>query len=88
MGDKVYYVYRVTVTRLDGSRRSAVVKTTKPETDPDCTRDALLDRLGTLRAEGAIKGSSISIPATIGPKQRERMARWTATLPTLVEVTA
>lgn len=85
--DKVFYVYRVTITRLDGSRRSAVVKTTKVETDPSCTRDALLDRLGTLRAEGAIRRSSVSIPATIGPKQRQRMARWTATLPTLVEVT-
>jgi hypothetical protein len=88
MGDKVFYVYRVTVVRLDGSRRSAVVKTTKPETDPDCTRDALLDRLGTLRSEGAIKGSSISIPATVGPRQRQSMARWTVTLPMLVEVPA
>ena len=84
MDTKTFYVYRVTITRLDGTRRSAVVKTTKAETDPGCTRDVLLDTLGTLRSEGRIKRSSVSIPATVGPKQRQRMARWTATLPTLI----
>ena len=57
MDTKVYYVYRVTITRLDGTRRSAVVKTTKPETDEGCTIAALLSTLGTLRTEGLIKRS-------------------------------
>jgi hypothetical protein len=81
---KRFYIYRVSVTRLDGTTRSAVVKTTSRERDPGASIYGLHAELARLQEIGAVKRATVTLPATVGPKQRERMQRWTATLPTLV----
>ena len=79
-----FFVYRVTVTRPDGTVRSAVVKTTSRERDPGASVFALHAELARLQEHGEVVKASVSIPGKVGPKQRERMQRWTETIPGLL----
>lgn len=81
---KRFYIYRVSVTRNDGTTRSAVVKTTSRERDPGASIYGLHAELARLQETGALTSARVTIPATVGPKQRATMHRWPETLPTLV----
>lgn len=79
-----YFIYRVTVTRPDGTTRSAVVKTTSRERDPGASVFGLHAELARLQEFGTVTKATVTIPAKVGPKQRERLQRWPAVIPTLV----
>lgn len=79
-----YFIYKVIVTRTDGSTRSAVIKTTSRERDPGSSIYGLHAELARLQEYGTIATATVRIPKTVGPRQRERLERWMSVLPRLV----
>ena len=87
MADR-FYIFRVTLTDAAGHRRSALVKTTSLRRDPGASLHGLHAELAELESTGVVTKATVSRPATIGPKQRERLERWPVVLPALLEESA
>ncbi len=85
MAQDRFYIFRVTVTDAAGRRRSSLVKTTSLRRDPGASLHGLHAALAELESTGILSTSTVSRPATIGPRQRARLERWPAVLPTLLE---
>jgi hypothetical protein len=79
-----YFIYRVTITRPDGTSRSAVVKTTSRERDPGASIYGLHAELARLQEYGTVLTARVTIPKAVGPRQRERLERFAAVLPHLI----
>jgi hypothetical protein len=79
-----YFIYRVVVTRADGTTRSGLVKTTSRERDPGSSVFGLHAELARLQEYGTVIKATVVIPKTVGPRQRDRLERWMAVLPRLV----
>lgn len=69
-------VFRVTLRRVDGGRRTRIVKCPHYERDPQDSLFGLQAKLAELQLGGHIAGQSISVPVAITPAQRQRMTRW------------
>lgn len=81
-------IFRVTVERADGSRRSRLVKAPYYEREPKDSLFGLTAALNELVLAGQVTAFTIKSPAIVGPLQRKRLARWPQVLPTLVEEVA
>ena len=69
-------IFRLQVTLPDGRRRWRLVKCPNPRRDPGASLFGLDARLAELTLAGNITGQSISVPATITARQRDRLVRW------------
>ena len=81
-------IFRLTVERPDGSRRSRLVKAPYYERDPRDSLFGLTAALNELVLAGQVAGYTIKPPAILGPLQRKHLARWPEVLPTLIEEVA
>ena len=79
-----FYIYRVTITREDGTTRSGLVKTTSLAHEPGASVYGLFAELADLQRDGRVRKSTVSIPATITPRQRAKLGRWPEILPALI----
>ena len=77
-------LFRVTIRLRDGSRRSRIVKAPYYERDPLTSLYGLQAQLASLLLDGTITRWSVSVPETIGPRQRERLVRWPTALPEML----
>jgi hypothetical protein len=81
-------IFRLTVERPDGSRRSRLLKAPYYERDPKDSVFGLTAALNEMILTGQVTAFTIKTPTDIGPLQRRRLARWPQVLPTMVEEVA
>ena len=81
-------IFRLTVERPDGSRRSRLVKAPYYERDPKDSVFGMTAALNEMILAGQVLGYTVKTPSDIGPLQRRRLARWPQVLPMLVEEVA
>lgn len=78
-------IFRVSVQRSDGSRRSRIIKAPYWEREPKDSLFGLTARLDEAVMTGHVLSYTIRVPDTLTPTQRTRLTRWPAVIDALVE---
>lgn len=78
-------IFRVQIRRADGKRRWKLVKTTHYQRDPMASVFGLNAKLAELTVEGRITAHAVIAPATITPRQRDKLVRWPEAMETMLD---